>query len=84
MGISRPPDPYGLTDPPAWPEVDEDALQRSADTFDDVSKTVGRQVDSAMQQRVQMFGGVGIWSGGGAHAACTSLDKPIAGHESVK
>ena len=84
MGISRPPDPYGLTDPPAWPEVDEDALQRSADAFDEVSKTLGAQLDSTQQERVQMFGGVGIWSGGGATAACTSLDKRIADLESVK
>ncbi len=79
MGISRPLDPYGMTDPPAWPEVDEDALQRCADAFDQVSKTVGAQLDSAKQERIQMFGGVGIWSGGGANAASSSLDKTNRG-----
>ena len=31
-----------------------------------------------------MFGGIGIWSGGGADAASSSLDKRIADLESVK
>ena len=62
-----------MTDPPAWPEVDEDVLRTCADAFETVSKTVGAQLDAAKQERLQMFGGVGIWSGGGADAAsgCT-------------
>ena len=84
MGISRPPDPYGLTNPPAWPEVDEDVLRTCADAFDNASKAIGAQLDSAKQERTQMFGGIGIWSGGGADAASSSLDKRIADLESVK
>ena len=84
MGISRPFDPYGLTVPPAWPEVDEDTLQQRADAFDSASKTVGAQLDSAKQERAQIFGGAGIWSGEGASVACTSLDKRITNIESVR
>jgi hypothetical protein len=84
MGISRPSDPYGLTDPPAWPEVGEDTLQQRADAFDGASRTVGVQLDSARQERTRIFGGAEIWSGSGASAACTSLDKRIADIETVK
>ena len=73
-----------MTDPPAWPEADEDVLKNCRDAFEDVSKTLGAHLDSAKQERTQIFGGVGIWSGGGANAASSSLDKRIADLESVK
>ena len=84
MGIGRPPDPYGMTTPPAWPEVDEDILRNCADAFDTVLKTVSNQLEAAQRERTQMFDGVGIWSGGGANAARNALDKRIADLESVK
>ena len=74
MGIGRPSDPHGMTAPPAWPEVDEDTLRTCAEAFERASTTVGSQVDAAKEQRLEMFGGVGIWSGGGAAAASGALD----------
>ena len=84
MGIGRPSDPYGMTDSPAWPEVDENILRTCAEAFETASKTVGSQLDSAKEERLQIFGGVGIWSGGGATAASSALDKRITDLERLK
>ena len=54
------------------------------DAFDTVSKTVAAQWESAKGERSTMFEGVGLWSGGGATAASTALDKRIADLESLK
>src|SRR5262245_31153761 len=73
-----------MTAPPAWPEADEDVLGSCAETFDNVSKSVGAQWQSAIQERSKMFHGVGIWSGKGASAAWRALDKRIDDLEAVK
>ena len=84
MGIARPPDPYGMTAPPAWPDVDEDILRGCRDAFDTVLKTVTTQWEAAKRERPQMFEGAGIWSGGAADAAHKALRERIADLESVK
>ena len=84
MGIARPPDPYGMTAPPAWPDVDEDILRGCRDAFDTVLKTVTTQWEAAKRERPQMFEGAGIWSGGAADAAHNALRERIADLESVK
>ncbi len=84
MGIARPPDPYGMTAPPAWPDVDEDILRGCRDAFDTVLKTVTTQWEAAKRERPQMFEGAGLWSGGAADAAHKALRKRIADLESVK
>lgn len=84
MGISRPNDPYGMAAPPAWPDVDEDVLHACADAIGIVSNTLGAQLDAARQERSALFGGVGLWSGGGAISANAALDKRIADIQAVK
>ena len=84
MGIARPPDPYGMTAPPAWPDVDEDILRGCGDAFDTVLKTVTTQREAAERERPQMFEGVGIWSGGAADAAHDALRQRIADLESLR
>lgn len=84
MGINRPADPYGLTHPPAWPEVDEDGLRRCADTFTTAARTVHTQADLAKGERAEMFGGVGIWVGPGAYSANRSLDRQIKNLEILR
>ena len=84
MGIARPPDPYGMTAPPAWPDVDEDILRGCRNAFDTVLKTVTTQWEAAKRERPQMFEGAGLWSGGAADAAHKALRERIADLESVK
>lgn len=84
MGIPRPHDPYELTAPPAWPEVDEDALGTYAHAFERVSSSVGSLLGEAQRERSQLFGGAGIWSGIAAVAARGDLDRRILDLESVK
>ncbi|WP_377042235.1 hypothetical protein [Mycolicibacterium holsaticum] len=83
MGIGRPPDPYGLTTPPAWPEVDEEVLQSCADAFAAVSHSVQAQLDVARKERTRLFAGVGVWSGKSAAFASAALDRRITDLESV-
>ena len=59
MGIGRPSDPHGMTEPPAWPDVDEDVLKRAAMHSIAPRKLVGAQLDAAELERIQMFSGVG-------------------------
>lgn len=83
MGIARPADPYGLTESPAWPDVDEDILRACGNSFVTVSNTVDKQADSAKQEQARIFGGIGIWAGQGASAAGSSLDTRIADLQAV-
>lgn len=84
MGIPRPPDPYGLTTAPAWPEVDEDTMSARARAFEDVSEKVGMKLEGVKRERSQLFGGVGLWSGSASIAASKSLDKRIVDLETTK
>ena len=84
MAIPRPDDPYGLTAPPAWPEVDEDLLAAQAESFHRVSMAVGDRVEDLKQERTQLFSGIGIWSGAAAGAAKVAFDARVAELEQVK
>lgn len=84
MGIPRPYDPYDLTAPPAWPEVDEDLLRTNATAFEDVSSRVGAQLTDAHRERLQLFGGSGLWSGIAADIASRTLNDRISALESAK
>ena len=77
MGLSRPPDPHGMTKPSAWPEADEDALESCRLAFDSISRTVASQLESALHEKTSLFDGVGVWTGGAAGVALTSLSLRI-------
>ena len=84
MGIARPPDRYGMTAPPASPDVDEDILRGCRNAFDTVLKHRSTQWEAAKRERPQMFEGAGLWSGGAADAAHRALRERIVDLESVK
>ncbi|ORB63015.1 hypothetical protein BST47_21395 [Mycolicibacterium tusciae] len=73
-----------MTDPPAWPEVDETVLDDCARAFEAASKSVEIQWDAAKTERSELFEGGGIWSGGAAGAASTRLDQRIVELETLK
>ncbi|OBA88669.1 hypothetical protein A5633_08580 [Mycolicibacterium elephantis] len=73
-----------MTIPPAWPEVDEDVLRNCGDSFSNASQAVTAQLEFARHERARLFGGIGIWSGRGATAAGSALDKRIVDLESLK
>ncbi|WP_457920416.1 WXG100-like domain-containing protein, partial [Mycolicibacter minnesotensis] len=72
-----------MTDPPAWPDVDEDMLEARADVFDAAANLVADQRESAKGERAELFGAVGTWSGAGSTAAARKLDQQISDLDSL-
>lgn len=75
---TRPHDPYGLTEAPAWPEVDERHLISSAAAFENASRTVGDQLAATRSVLTDAFSGASLWSGSSAQAAGIKLQNRIA------
>lgn len=84
MGIPRPYDPHGLTEPEAWVEADETVLGAHAEAFAVLTTTVSAQLEEAQSVRLEMFEGVGLWSGGAAGAAHGALSGRISDLQSRK
>lgn len=84
MGIPRPTDPHGLTDPPAWVETNENELRALVRAFKTASATVSAQLDKARSERLEIFEGATIWSGAAAAAANGSFGMRIRDLESRK
>jgi len=70
-GTPKPFDPFGLANPPAWPEVDETALGGCAQAFAEAAVDVLTQAGSLEGVRAYLFQGNPPWSGG------EELSRPV-------
>jgi predicted nucleic acid-binding Zn ribbon protein len=81
VGIERPGGDYGaeMTAPPAWPELDETALLKNADAWENDRKTMEAKVSAFQVSRVRLFeGAAAAWSGDAADAAHAKHQTVVA------